>query len=462
MVRPELGTGLGDTRMRCTVFTPSIREFCPNGQRNGVRIGATRRPGTVANIHPFTITLAAWNARRNGADMIETVETNPRPMTAAARDVATILRENADRADRDSRLTEQAVTALRDAGLFRLGVPAAVDGHEAGLATCVEVVSELARACPSSAWVVAVSYGAQFMGALFGETVRQELWGQSPDVVMCGAFRGANVTATPVPGGQRVTGRWSWMSGVSHSQWTLLGIPVMDAEGGTLGQAMAVVPVTDVSIEDTWNMVGMRGTGSNTVVADEVFVPAERIKPFGDIVGGGPRTSVEPLYRIPVGSLALTLAAALLGATRAIFDTAMGLVAAGKPMANSVYPHLAESPGVRANVATAATLIDSAELHLLRSARELDHAAATGADIDLTVRARARMDTGHASTCLREAARLLLNVSGASSFSRTNPVQRYWRDLETGAHHPLLSAELSQDIYGRALVGAPSQASHLI
>lgn len=382
-------------------------------------------------------------------------------LVMAACDIAPTLRDNADRAERDNRLTEQTVAALRDAGFFRLGVPAAFGGHEADMVTCVLVLQELARACPSSAWVVAVSYGTQCIAALFGDKMRQELWLGGPDVAMCGAFSGAGVAVTRVAGGQRITGRWPWMSGVSHAGWALLGIPVMGPQDEVVGQAMAAVPVSEVSIDDTWDMAGMRGTGSHTVVADKLFVPDERIRRFDQLIGGS-RASLEPLYRIPIGALALTLAAPLLGAAREVFDLTMQVVASGKPMAASVYPHLADSPGVRADVAAAATLIDSAELLLLRSARHLDRAAAEGTDIDMMVRARARMDTGHAVTSLREAVRLLLNVSGASSFARSHPLQRYWRDLETAAHHPMISAELGQDIYGRALVGTSSQASLLI
>jgi alkylation response protein AidB-like acyl-CoA dehydrogenase len=251
------------------------------------------------------------------------------------------------------------------------------------------------------------------------------------------------------------------MSGVYQAEWALLGVPLLDEQGDTVGQAMGLVPVGDLSIEDTWDMVGMRGTGSHTVVAEALFVPDERMLPFGQLIGSA-RDGMEPLYRIPIGVVALTLAGTLLGAAREVFDMTMGLVEAGKPVANSVYRHLADSADVRANIATAATFIDSAEMHLLRSARELDRMAEAGTEIDLLTRARARMDTGYASKCLSEAVRLLLSVSGASSFAHANPLQRYWRDLETAARHPMLGTELSRDIYGRVLVGSTEPATFVV
>jgi alkylation response protein AidB-like acyl-CoA dehydrogenase len=382
-------------------------------------------------------------------------------VVTAVRDVVPVLRRNAELSERRDRLTEETVVALRDSGCFRLGVPASLGGLEVGLTTCVRLTSELARACPSSAWVVAVSYGAQCIAALFGDRVRERLWGQQPDVAMCGAFAGAGVDVTRVTGGQEISGRWSWLSGVHHAEWALLGVPKVDARGDVVGQAMALAPIRDLSIEDTWDMAGMRGTGSHTAIAEGLFVPDERIVSLDRLVGGS-REGMEPLYRIPIGAAAVTLAAPMLGAAREVFDLTMGIVAKGKPMAGSVYRHLADSAEVRANLAMAATLIDSAEMHLLRSADAVDRAATEVAEIDMVVRARARMDIGYASKCLRDAVQLLLSVSGASSFGRTSPLQRYWRDLETAARHPTISTELSRDIYGRALVGTAEQASFLL
>ncbi|HEY4421486.1 MAG TPA: acyl-CoA dehydrogenase family protein [Pseudonocardia sp.] len=379
----------------------------------------------------------------------------------AVRAITPVLRDNADRAEHESRLTAEATAALRSAGLFRLGVPRAVGGSEADPATCIDVVSEVAVACPSSAWVVAISYGVHHIAASFGDTVRHELWGDDADMAMCGSFTGFGLTASRADGGQIVSGRWPSASGCYQATWSTIGVPIVDQNDVPVDRALAVVPLDALSIEDTWDMVGMRGTGSHTLVAERVFVPDHRIRRFADIAEGA-APSTEPLYRIPTGALTLALVAPLHGIARSVFAQTMELVDGGKPLSMSVYTRLADSPSVQATLADAVNLIDSAWLHMSRSADFLSATAATAEWPDMVERTRVRMDAAHATRCLSDAVQLLLTVGGASSLSRAKVIQRYWRDLETAARHPALNGGLSREMYGRALVGAQDQVSPLI
>ncbi|MFE9252478.1 acyl-CoA dehydrogenase family protein [Streptomyces sp. NPDC007088] len=390
-------------------------------------------------------------------------------LVEAARALSPVLLREADEAERESRLTAEATRALRLAGMFRLGVPRSLGGHELPLTACVDVLAELGQSCPSSAWVVMLSYGAQQIAASFGEQARLDLWGDGADVPMCGVFGSAGVTAEPVEGGLLVFGRWSWASGCRQAEWGVFGVPL--ARSGARGTepgagpgtrpGVALLPMSRLAVEATWDMAGMRGTGSDTVVADGVFVPHHRTRPFAEVVAHEER-ACEPLYRVPPGSLTLTTAAPLLGAARAVLRTTLESVERGKPMAMSLHPRLADSPSVQAALADATTLIDSASLHLARSAAAVDAAAASPAAPSLLDRARVRMDVGHACTCLLQAVRLLLTVNGASGFSRARAVQRYWRDLETAARHPTLNPGLAREMYGRALVGDQRPVSPMV
>jgi 3-hydroxy-9,10-secoandrosta-1,3,5(10)-triene-9,17-dione monooxygenase len=379
----------------------------------------------------------------------------------AVRAIAPLLRDNADRAEGESRLTAEATEALRAAGLFRLGVPHALGGSEVGPATCIEVISEVAVACPSSAWVVALSYGSQHIGASFGDTVRREMWGDDPDVAMCSSFTGLGLTATRAEGGQIVSGRWASSSGCYQASWSAIGVPILDENDAPVDRGLAIVPLDALSIEDTWDMVGMRGTGSHTLVGERVFVPDHRIRSFTDITEKT-APSAEPLYRIPPGALTLALVAPLHGIARSVFAQTMELVDGGKPLAMSVYQSLADAPSVQAALADAVNLIDSAWLHMTRSADFLSATAAAGEQPNMVERTRVRMDASHATRCLSDAVQLLLTVSGASSLARTKVIQRHWRDLETAARHPALNGGLSREMYGRALVGSQDQVSTLI
>ncbi|MET9144852.1 acyl-CoA dehydrogenase family protein [Streptomyces sp. NPDC004042] len=378
----------------------------------------------------------------------------------AVRAISPLLRAEADAAERDSRLTAETARALREAGLFRLGVPQSFGGLQLPLAAVLDVSAEIALACPSSAWVAMVTYVSQQIAASFPEGARFDLWGAGPDTAMCGVFGGVDAASEPVEGGLLVSGRWGWASGCHQADWALLGVPLA-RPGAAPERGLALVRTADLTIENTWDMAGMRGTGSDTLVAESVFVPEYRLRPFADVIAGR-ETAEEPLYRIPPGSMTLASMGPLLGAARAVFRLTMEAVDGGKPMAMSLHPRLADSPSVQAALADAATLIDSAALHLTRSAEAVDAAAAAPGTAPLVDRARVRMDGGHASRCLREAVQLLLTVNGAGSFARGRLIQRYWHDLETAARHPTLNAGLAREMYGRALVGDARPVSPMV
>ena len=392
----------------------------------------------------------------------DAVADSRRALVESTHAIAPALRREADAAERDSRLTEAATRALRKAGMFRLGVPGRFGGYQASPATCLDVTAEIGLACPSSAWIVAVTYAAQLLAASFGEQARRDMWAEDADTPMCGVFGGTGVVTERIQGGLLISGAWSWASGCYQAKWALLTAPLPGPDPAQAEQGLALVPVADLTIKDTWDMAGMRGTGSHTLLGDRVFVPEYRLRSFARILEGHQGSALGPLYTIPAGSLIVTLMGPLLGIGREVFRRTLETVGSGKPLTGSVYRSLADSPSVQAAVANAATLIDSASLHLARSAEFVDAAAEAGNAPALVDRARVRMDIGHASRCLREAVQLLLTVNGAGSFARANVMQRYWRDLETAARHPSLNPELAREMYGRALVGNRQPVSHMV
>ncbi|MFJ7495087.1 acyl-CoA dehydrogenase family protein [Streptomyces sp. NPDC097727] len=384
-----------------------------------------------------------------------------RALVEAVRAASPVLARHADCADGKSRLADEVVQALREAGMFRLGVPQRFGGRAVPVGVSLDVSSEIALSCPASGWVVMITYVAQQIAASFGDEALQDLWGKGADVPMCGVFGNVGVTAVPEEGGMRVTGRWGWASGCRHAGWAVVGVPLLGSDGEVRGRGLALIPTEDLTVEDTWDMTGMRGTGSDTLVADDVFVPGHRLKNFADLLEGDPAAQ-EPLYRVAPGAMTMASMGPLLGIGRAILRMTMESVEGGKPMAMSLYPRLADSPSVQAQLADAATLIDSAHLHLVRSAAVVDDAATAGTALELVDRARVRMDVGHASACLRNAVQQLLTVNGAGSFSRSEAIQRYWRDLETAARHPTLNPGLAREMYGRALAGDSRPVSPMV
>jgi alkylation response protein AidB-like acyl-CoA dehydrogenase len=249
-------------------------------------------------------------------------------------------------------------------------------------------------------------------------------------------------------------------SGAHHASWAILDI-VAGAEGSSPDRGVALVPISELSIEDTWHMAGMRGTGSDTLVADEVFVPGERVMLLSRAAAASrPAQDTQALARVPMPQgLMGALAGPVLGMGMAVYDHIVEKLTDGKPLISGARLHAraVDAPGVQANVADAAMLIDSAILQATRSARAVDSATRTGARMTPLATARIRMDAGFAARQIRQAVDKLLDVGGASRFAESSPVQRIWRDLGTATRHPAFVTEIDRERYARLLLGINGQ-----
>ncbi|MFE3999345.1 acyl-CoA dehydrogenase family protein [Nocardioides sp. YIM B13467] len=378
-----------------------------------------------------------------------------------ARSLVPLLAEHADATEKARRLVPEVEQALRDAGMFKLTVPRRFGGHQADMRTYIAVTSELARGCSSAAWVTMILGGGAFSTSLFSDRAQMDVWGEAPDAAVAGVLT-PSATSRKVEGGHVVSGRWMWNSGCYNAQWTVLAAPINDENGQMVDLGLLLVPYSDLTIEDTWYVAGMQGTGSNTAVGDEIFVPDHRIiSMLGLSVGQHASEHPEEVeYQAPpVTALTLAILGPQLGIAQAALERTRETLAKGKPIAYSTYQRSIDAPSYQLNFADATSLIDTAKLHAFRAADDIDAWGRAGefpADLG---RARVRMDIAVAATRLREAVDLLLNIGGAGSFAQANPINRIWRDLETASRHGYINSDLSREIYARALLGIEPQVS---
>nr|WP_202488545.1 acyl-CoA dehydrogenase family protein [Streptomyces sp. SID5473] len=365
-----------------------------------------------------------------------------------------LLAAEAARTEERRALTGATVTGLRRAGLLRLGTPTECGGRGAGARTAVDVCEELAKGCASASWIVGIAYGGALFASQLPHSERAALWRDDPDAVVCGSANPSG-TARRTDGGWTLSGRWPWISGIHHAPWTLLGF-VRPGAGGEPERGMAVVPTAGLTVEDVWHMAGMRGTGSDTAVADGVYVPDSRTISLTAMADGAYRRRHPGEPRVTFHlSINLPLVATAVGIATASLEKVLDAAARGKQTVSPLHRLVAEDSAHQLNVADAATLIDTARLHLRRAADEVDSHARAGRRPALAERARLRMDAAHAMRCARDAVSLLLDTAGAGSFADGSVLQRAWRDIETASRHAALSVQTSKEIYGRALLGAP-------
>ncbi len=367
-----------------------------------------------------------------------------------------ILERNADQTETERRIPQENIDALAAAGVFKVTVPRRFGGYEMTLREQLAVSSAVAESCGSTAWVVALTNVCNWMAGTLADQAQEDIWGENPDARVAGVLNPLT-DVRKVDGGYEISGSWPWASGSLHADWALVGIVVPDASGQPVDQAIAFLPRADYTIQDTWHVAGMKGTGSNTIVADRAFVPEHRLASTVAAIDNAYPTEHqdEALYRssfIPV--LTLILAGPQLGLGRA----ALRFVTEKAPrrgIAYTKFERQTDSTAFQLQVAQAAMLIDTAQLHALRAAADIDDAAAAGAKLPYERRARVRYDTAYAVTRVREAIDLLLSAHGASSFALVSPLQRIWRDSSTAGRHAVIDPLVNQEVYGKALLGIP-------
>ncbi|MET9972547.1 acyl-CoA dehydrogenase family protein [Streptomyces sp. NPDC006356] len=380
-------------------------------------------------------------------------------LAGRARDLLPLLREHAAETETSGRVPDVVIEAIREAQLYRLTVPRRYGGFELPWRTVVEVCSIVAQGCGSAGWVTGYANTAKWMSSLWAKEAQDEIFAAGPDAIHAGSSKPTtDVVATD--GGYVINGQWPSLSGVPYSAWVGVFLLVPGEDGKPPRMLEALVPRDQVEIVDTWNVSGLKGTGSESVVAKDVFVPYHRtidmsLLQSNDFSQYPTPFKDEALYRgatHPV--LALAIGISPLGLAQGALD----LVVEGaqtRPLTGTVHKHQRDSVSFQNEIADAAMMVDTARLHLYRAAEDIDRFAASGDVMDFVTRARVRADTGwavtHATRCLDR----LTTAVGSGAFSLANPLQRMWRDANIAARHGAANYMLNRELYGKALLGMP-------
>ena len=392
-------------------------------------------------------------------------ETQPQgdPVTLAVQ-LRPLLERNAVRVERDRRLPTENVEALQAANLFKVMTPRRWGGYGTSLSTILKTFAEVAKGCPSTGWVTMIIAGVNWWASLLPDRGQQEIFANSPDSRVCAAGS-PTVVGRRTDGGLRISGKFPFASGCWHSTWGGLGVQIEDNEHNVVGQVVGFAPISELEIEDTWFVAGMCGTGSNTLVANDVFVPDHRILPTTRILNGehpARRHSGEPSDKYAFSAAnSLIGIAPVVGIAQAMLEKVIeGTRKRGITFTN--YARQADFAVAQHEIAEAALQIDSAWLQVMHAAAQVENIAAEGKSMDYVARARVRGVVGYAAKLIREAIDSLASIGGASGFADASPLQRMWRDASIATRHGLVTTDPGLEIYGRALVGPEGNISPFI
>jgi 3-hydroxy-9,10-secoandrosta-1,3,5(10)-triene-9,17-dione monooxygenase len=267
-------------------------------------------------------------------------------------------------------------------------------------------------------------------------------------------------TVRKAPGGYLVEeGMWSFNSGIHHAKWDILPMPLVDDAGNVVDHAFALVPVEQIEIRDDWNVIGLQGTGSASVVARNVFVPDEHVVSASAVLDGRAQRSSSfggPLYRaasMPV--LTISLLFPILGAARRAFELYMERLPTR--MIYGLNERQIESSTVHARIGEISAKIDAAGLVVRDDAERIDHAANGTEYMAPLERVRIRRDIGYAVQLVTEAIDALASLYGGSAAREDDEMGRIWRDIRVALLHGGVSPSAGTELHGRLQAGQPGK-----
>jgi 3-hydroxy-9,10-secoandrosta-1,3,5(10)-triene-9,17-dione monooxygenase len=372
-----------------------------------------------------------------------------------ARECVPVLRERAQKCEDARVLLPENEKLLHDTGLFRFHQPKRFGGMELPFIAVVDIVAELARGCPSTAWNVGNLGCHHWILAYYEPETQHELWDENPDVLIASSIALAAGRGRKVDGGYVVSGRWPFSSGVDNSQWNMLAVTVYE-DNAAVDWRLCVVPKSDYQIIDTWYAMGMSGTGSKDIEAKEVFVPERRALALTRCRGGlehpGAAYNPGPLFRVPVvASAGHPLSASALGAAEGAFEIVLNCFK--KRVGTYTGAKIADFQAVQIKLAEARALIDSATHLMRRSALGFDEYADKGTVPDIPTKLRWRAQNAYAVAQCRKAAEVLWSCYGANALYTRDPFQRFMRDLMALNQHFSFSFDIAGSAYGTVALG---------
>jgi alkylation response protein AidB-like acyl-CoA dehydrogenase len=376
-----------------------------------------------------------------------------RAMLERARALVPLLADRAPAAAAARQLPAETIAEYHAAGILRILQPRRFGGQQGRFCLFSRIVEELTYGCASSAWVYAVLAEHQWIIAQYPEEAQIDVWGDDPEAVASSSLA-PRVAARRIAGGWRLSGRYSFSSGCDYAQWAILGA-FLGEMGDPRHIAYLLVPLAEVEIVDDWQVLGLLGTGSKSLVLHDVFIPEHRCVMVSDLFAGTPPGALVhpdyPVLRAPRGFLvSYSLPPVCIALGRRALDIACGALAG---RVSRGVTKVAESEVVQMAIGEAAAAIDVATM-LLHTGRESSTAAvSSGRRITEAEALRARRDMTFAQHQVGWALERLCELSGARWVYDTDALQEIRRDVMTILTHHAASRQAAMVPYGRMLLG---------
>jgi 3-hydroxy-9,10-secoandrosta-1,3,5(10)-triene-9,17-dione monooxygenase len=383
-------------------------------------------------------------------------------LVAKAHDMVPRIAARAAATEAARRVPAETMREFTEAGFFKVLQPERYGGYELDygmpqLALC----NEIGRACGSSAWVLSVVACHSWMLGMFPREAQDEVWGETPDALLSSAVIPDKAVVEPAKGGLTVSGRWRFSSGVDNVQWAIIGVP-LPAAGGPPALSWCVVPRRDFTIDDTWFVAGLAGTGSNDIVIDRIFIPDHRIVPLlATMTGTAPGGAINHshIYRLPLFAVfPYNICAPALGIARGA--VAFYIENAKHRSAIKFGPPNFGPQAMHLRMVEAGAQIDSAEAVLTKNAAEVNAIGRAGGQPTPEQQARYGRDLSYAAQLFMKAVDGIFYSSGGHGLFDSSPIQRAFRDVHAVNAQIGLRWENLAATYASVVLGLDGDGGH--
>ncbi|MGJ3507707.1 hypothetical protein [Enemella sp. A6] len=377
-------------------------------------------------------------------------------IVAKIHEIGPMLREQSVTADENRVLSDEAIQAIKDTGAWKISTMSRYGGHEGGARMLFDVARTLGYYCPSAGWVTVITNGSVMLANRFDDEVLDDIFqGNDPSLGMASVFASPSGKAVRDGDGYRLSGSWPFASNIMHSEWAIGITNVYESEDAEPTVGFAMMHRDQYTIKDTWRVLGMRGTGSHTMVTENLWIPQNRLISFERMMGTDFESDPNAPFarrQTPHLSMATTIAAPSVGATQAALDFVRS-EAPSRGVTFTNYATQASSGSFREGIGAVSAKIDTAVLLLERSADFIDQAARGTEPMPKELRARCRGGLGHSVHSLADAMNDLMWLHGTAAFAEASPLGKLWRDVNTGVRHATISAPVNYELHGCGLLG---------
>ena len=360
---------------------------------------------------------------------------DPSELLQAARQLASRIAQETDRIDCERRLPPDVVGEMAERGLFRLLVPRSLGGAELSFSDFLQIVRTFARVDGSTAWCVNQNNVFATASVIIPEKIAGEIWGERRAVVANGPPT-SSVNAVPVDGGYRLSGTWNFSTGSGHANWLAALTPIKPVNPRQSGLAegenprVMLIPKSEATfLEDSWQVSGLRGTGSFSFQVDDLFVPSGRTYDLAD-----PRREDGPLYVIPRTLLfASGDATVALSIARSSLLTAIGVSQTKNPLRTSNL--LQDQSTAQRLIGEGEAILRSADAFLDQSVSSIWKSACENQAVSTEERIQLRLAATFAIRKAAEVVDITYNLCGSSAIFASNPIQRQFQDVRVITQH---------------------------